>query len=255
MTKGTAAARGGLRERKKQHTRETIARAAVDLFDRQGFQRTTIPEIAAAADVSPRTVSSYFPAKEDLAFLDTAETFERLEQRLGDRLPGETTADALRAWIGQSVPDWEERGDELRALRRVIDADEALLAYEKRYMAHGERLIAEAMARDLGASPQDLEPRMAAAATIALFDVLDEHHDRPSLRSGEGGDACTGVRVRNEEILGLLDRALLFIGAGIRALQEEPGGEAAAPDAGVVAGATIATDAAATSRAPEPTTR
>lgn len=243
MTKGTAAARGGLRERKKQHTRETIARAAVELFDRQGFQRTTIPEIAAAADVSPRTVSSYFPAKEDLAFLDTAETFERLEERLADRLPGETTADALRAWIGEAVPDWERRGPELRTLRRVVDADESLLAYEKRYMAHGERLIAEAMARDLGASPQDLEPRMAAAATIALFDVLDEHHDVAVPQSVEGD--CR-ARVRTAEILGLLDRALLFIGAGIRALQDEPVGDS--PSGG-------AAEAPATSRAPEPTTR
>lgn len=223
MTKGTAAARGGLRERKKQHTREAIARAAVELFDRQGFQRTTIPEIAAAADVSPRTVSSYFPAKEDLAFLDSAETFERLEQRLADRLPGETTADALRAWIGEEVPDWQRRNAELRVLREVIDADEALLAYEKRYMAHGERLIADAMARDLGASPHDLEPRMAAAATIALFDVLDEHHDSGPRGCEPGGSAPR----RTDEILGLLDRALLFIGAGIRALQED-----AEPDEG-----------------------
>ena len=61
----------GLRERKRVRTRITIARAALELFDRQGFQETTIPQIAEAADVSPRTVSAYFPHKEELAFPDT----------------------------------------------------------------------------------------------------------------------------------------------------------------------------------------
>ena len=97
---------------------------------------------------------------------------------------------------------------------------------------------------------------MAAAATIALFDVLDEHHDVAVPQSAE--EDCR-ARVRTAEILGLLDRALLFIGAGIRALQDDPGtasvgsGPVAASDA-TVASDSVA-DVAATSRAPEPTTR
>ena len=57
----------GLRERKKQRTRATLIDAAVELCDRQGFERTTVDQIAAIADVSPRTFSRYFPTKDAIA--------------------------------------------------------------------------------------------------------------------------------------------------------------------------------------------
>ncbi len=58
----------GLRERKKAKTRDTIVRVALGLFAEQGYGQTTIAQIAEGADVSPRTVSTYFPAKEDIVF-------------------------------------------------------------------------------------------------------------------------------------------------------------------------------------------
>src|SRR5690349_6229621 len=58
----------GLRERKKQRTRATLLDAAVELCDRQGFERTTVDQIAAIADVSPRTFSRYFATKDAIAF-------------------------------------------------------------------------------------------------------------------------------------------------------------------------------------------
>lgn len=64
----------GLRERKKQQTRATLVAAALDLVDRQGYERTTIEQIAEAAEVSPRTVAHYFPSK-DLMLLSLLDTF------------------------------------------------------------------------------------------------------------------------------------------------------------------------------------
>ena len=58
--------------------------------------------------------------------------------------------------------------------RRVIDADEGLRAYEHRFMLRAQDAIAEAIARDLGVAPGDLEPRMAAAATLTVFYLLGE---------------------------------------------------------------------------------
>ena len=62
----------GLRERKKQRTRAMLIEAAIDLCDRQGFEQTTVEQIAAVADVSPRTFSRYFATKDAvvLAFVD-----------------------------------------------------------------------------------------------------------------------------------------------------------------------------------------
>ena len=108
----------GLRERKRERTRQAIADAALDLFARQGFHETTIPQIAEAADVSPRTVSGYFPAKEDLAFPDADERIGALEERLRSRAPGETAADALRAWLPDIVGADTDRAAELRTRRR-----------------------------------------------------------------------------------------------------------------------------------------
>jgi AcrR family transcriptional regulator len=195
--------RAGLRERKRQRTRETIARVALELFDRQGFQETTIPQIAEAADVSPRTVSAYFPHKEDLAFPDAEEEFAEFEARLRDRAPDETAIDAMRAIIRASLDEEGERACERQLRRRVIRADDGLRAHEHHYMHRVQELISAAVARDLGASADDLEPRMAAAATLTVFDLLGEDY--------EDADPA--------EALAVVDRALLFIGGGISALR------------------------------------
>ena len=58
----------GLRERKKQQTRQLIAETARRLFGERGFERVTVAEIARAAEVSEQTVFNYFPTKEDLVY-------------------------------------------------------------------------------------------------------------------------------------------------------------------------------------------
>src|SRR5215211_1432363 len=181
-------ATAGLRERKRDRTRRAIADAALDLFDRHGFHATTIPQIASAADVSPRTVSGYFPAKEDLAFPEADERIGALERRLRTRPPGETTAEALRQWLPEMVAD------------DALHADEDLCAYEHRFLARAQSALTEAFAADLGVGPAALEPRMAASATVTVFQVLG--------RDLDPADAP----------LAALDRALVFIGGGIGAL-------------------------------------
>src|SRR5258708_31974463 len=60
----------GLRERKKQKTKAAIQRAALRLFKRQGYEETTVEQIAAAADISESTFFNYFPSKEDVVIYD-----------------------------------------------------------------------------------------------------------------------------------------------------------------------------------------
>jgi AcrR family transcriptional regulator len=204
----------GLRERKKQRTRETIARTALKLFDRHGFQATTIPQIADAAEVSPRTVSTYFPAKEELVFPDQEESFAQLAERVRERPAGETAPEALRAWVQAQLPSWQAREDELQMRGRVIDADEGLRTYRTRFVVRTQELMADEIAHDLGRAPGDPETHMAAAATSAMLDVLAQH------RPASGGDLAAW----HGEALELMDRAVLFVNAGIRALRVPPGG-------------------------------
>src|ERR1700737_1206899 len=86
----------GLRERKKQKTRDTIIKVALELFDERGYEQTTIAEIADAAEVSPRTIFAYFPSKEDILFSDVPEIQQRFAQALDHRAEGVTALDALR---------------------------------------------------------------------------------------------------------------------------------------------------------------
>jgi AcrR family transcriptional regulator len=193
----------GLRERKRERTRRAIADAALRLFERDGFQATTIPQIAEAADVSPRTVSGYFPAKEDLAFPYAEPQMAEFERRLEQRAPGETAADALRAWIPALVEQGVEPPADLRRRREVIDADDGLRARERHYMLRTQEVLARAFATDLGLDPDALEPRMAAAATVTVFELLG--------RAVDPGDLSAALEA--------LDRALVFIGGGIGALR------------------------------------
>ena len=195
----------GLRERKKEQTRRAIEDAAFRLFAERGFQATTVADIAEAADVAPRTFFAYFPSKEDVLFADFDETSEALAARLRDRLPGETTFDALRAWITGLLPDLE--ADENReALRhRLCSEYESIAAHERHLMARFEAIIAESVAADLGDAPSDLRPRMIAAAAIAALMAM-----RPDDPGAEELPAL--------EKLQRLDEALEFLRGGVVAV-------------------------------------
>jgi AcrR family transcriptional regulator len=204
------APRPGLRERKRRRTHEAIAAAALELFDRQGFHATTLAQVAEAADVSPRTVSAYFPEKEMLAFPGMQERFDTLVAHLRDRPEGVRATEALRQWIAAMLLELEGRGNELVVRKRVITANPELRAYERSVRARTLDPIAEALARDLGRAPTDLEPRMAAAALLTIFEMLgDEHRPAAADASGTGG---------HDAALAAIDRALAFIAGGVAAL-------------------------------------
>lgn len=130
----------GLRERKKQRTRRAIAGAALRLFDERGYEETTISDIAAAADVSPRTFFSYFPSKDDVVFAEMDERLADVRARLAER-PGDETplatfrrvADALLRAIAAEDGEYgaiqvalirDRPSLQAQALKRFSDAED-----------------------------------------------------------------------------------------------------------------------------------
>jgi AcrR family transcriptional regulator len=214
--------RPGLREMKKRRTRETIARVAMNLFDENGYAGTTIAQIAEAAEVSPRTVSTYFPLKEELVFESWGEQGASIEASLRLRDPGETTLHAFRSWLLGERELWERREPEMRRQRRIIDSSEELQRFEHSRHHDFEKLLAANFADDLGQSPDDLEPRLAAAATVAVFSVLSEERFRVS----------TSEIPSLSHQLTILDKALSFIGAGVSAVHGSQWPDRARWDAG-----------------------
>ena len=165
----------GLRERSKARRREAILRAAYELFAEQGFEATTIAEIAAAAEVSPRTVTLYFPSKLELATSHFEEFADRLGSALRERPNGQTTLDALELWLRTETA----RRSDLDDLHdRMLDLDPQLRALANARFAEviqeGARLFAE----ERGDSPDGFAPRMAAAAAAAAVGEVVCHRSQ-----------------------------------------------------------------------------
>src|SRR5919199_3345716 len=87
----------GLRERKKRAAQQAIAATARRLFAERGFDDVTVAEVAAAADVSEKTVFNYFPTKEDLAFAGREEGVAMFVAALAERPPGTSVLDVFRS--------------------------------------------------------------------------------------------------------------------------------------------------------------
>ncbi|HSP03694.1 MAG TPA: TetR family transcriptional regulator, partial [Acidimicrobiales bacterium] len=81
----------GLRERKKRDRRRQIEDVAIELFEQQGFDATTIEQIAAAAEIAPRTFFSYFETKDDVVLADYADRLGRILDELDQRPADEPT--------------------------------------------------------------------------------------------------------------------------------------------------------------------
>ena len=113
----------GLRARKKRAAREAIAATARRLFAERGFDAVTVAEIAAAADVSEKTVFNHFPTKEDLAFAGREEGIAQLVADITERPPGTSVLDVFRALTTTVLDDFVARGDEdLLTVAKIIRA-------------------------------------------------------------------------------------------------------------------------------------
>jgi AcrR family transcriptional regulator len=165
----------GLRERKKQRTRETIARVAIELFAERGYHETKLADIAEAADVSTRTIFSYYASKEDILFCDFPELKAALARALEERPDGKDALETVRDFVLSAAH--LEKGPLHGQLAAIIESDETLRSHKRARLAEIEELVAAAIAQDLDAPTEDLRPRLVAASLIAAFEALDDRAD------------------------------------------------------------------------------
>lgn len=160
----------GLRERKKQRTRQALIEGALRLFDEKGYEETTLAEIAAGAEVSTRTFFSYFASKEDVVFFDTKERLQLAVATIADRQPDETVVGMLLRVINKSfeqAASYQDITFDNAALRvRLILTEPALQARALHLLFDSQLHMARALH---GAFPDRLSDTDAAAAVGALI--------------------------------------------------------------------------------------
>ena len=150
----------------------------MSLFARQGFDGTTVEEIAEACEVSPRTFFRYFPTKEDVLFADADARRARLLAAIAERPADEAPFVALCAAMRSLVPDYRDDRDALVARAGIVAASPHLEAYKAEHRHGWEAEVVDALEQRALAqhSPFDREPLqlVTAVATATLRVTLDD---------------------------------------------------------------------------------
>lgn len=177
----------GRRERKKQRTRQALVEAAVRLFERKGYEQTTVAEIAAAADLSTRTFFLHFPTKEDVLLANAQARIDLGVQAIAERAADEPVADVLvRAADRMIIDSWHtDLPTGLAALRaELIASVPALQAGLVHRLLAGQTDLAEALHH---AYPEQLSRIDAAALVGAVLGAINAAA-LTSLRQGDPPD-------------------------------------------------------------------
>jgi AcrR family transcriptional regulator len=206
----------GLRELKKEQTRQLIADTAFRLFADRGFEKVSVAAIAREAQVAEATVFNYFPSKEDL-FYSRLEAFgTRLTEEVSARAPGEPAIAAFRralmadtGLLAEVEAGDSEALERLRTVNRVIDASPALRAREQQAIARNAEALAALLAAETGAGDDDLRPQVAANALLGLHRALIDYVRRRVL----GDEELTGLAA---DVRKLASAAFVLLEDGLR---------------------------------------
>ena len=206
----------GLRERKKQQTRQLIADTARRLFAERGFEGVPVAEVARRADVSEATVFNYFPTKEDLFYSGLEEFEEKLLAAVRDRKPGMSVLAAFRDFmlVERGVFDMKAAGgddeatERVRTITRVITESPALLARERQVFAEYSSSLAALIAEETGAATGDVLPAAAANALIGVHRSLIDYVRERTMAGARASQISRGVRAQAKKAFAQLEEGL-----------------------------------------------
>jgi len=192
----------GLRERKKARTHEALIDAALDLFERKGFEATTVEDIAAAADVSPRTFFRYFESKFDLIMARSATKHASIGAGIASRPAEESLLDAVRAVVGDDLRLQLADPLVLRELQVMLTTP-SLRNLAREHFYEEEAEMVGAVADRLGLDADDLAAHIATSlVTSALWTSVNRW-------AADGADP--------ERLHPMLDEALALLADGLAA--------------------------------------
>ncbi|MDX3342822.1 TetR family transcriptional regulator [Streptomyces sp. ID03-2B] len=186
----------GLRERKKRLTYQAVSDAAIAMFLERGFDKVSVAEVAAAADISKPTLFRYFPAKEDLVLHRFADHEDEAARVVAGRPSGDSPLDALR----RHFLDGLDRRDpvtglcdvpEVLAFLRLLYGTPSLVARMYAYQGRSEA----ALARALGGGVSE---RLAAGQIVAVLRILALDNWR-RIDAGESADRVYAGAVQAAE--------------------------------------------------------
>ena len=193
-----------LRETKKIQTRQSIITAAQQLFDQAGYKETTLADIAHDANVSPRTIFSYFASKESILFYEVDQIISELSAALSERAD-KGVITVIREFAAY-MQDHDNTSDEVAMQRHcMIQENDDLKKYTAQIGDQLEEVLLKAFADELKLPADALEPKLAAAVMRSALEFIR--------RSGH--DSMGRERARQ-----YLDKTLTFTEAGLRSLSE-----------------------------------
>jgi AcrR family transcriptional regulator len=167
-----APAEPGLRQRKRQQTRDRLTRVAMALFLDRGFEATTLDDIASAADISRRSFFHYFASKEDVVFAWQEESTAALIPAVAARPAHESMLTAAENAIAAMVKQLEP--GEAVAIARLKRDNPALQARDQVKHEKLERALAEALGKRAGHQAEGLQPRLAAMIATGAMRIAGE---------------------------------------------------------------------------------
>jgi AcrR family transcriptional regulator len=168
---GASAPESGLRERKKQRTRQAIIEAALSLYQERGYEGVTVAEIARLADIAPRTFFGYFESKDDVFLGPGDDRLERVIRAIRERDPRQPILIAVQRELQQGGQPRDELHDAGRLRLAELLRHPAVVNRLRERWNRWEDELAVAIAADVGTAPDDPEPRLVAAVITAAIRV------------------------------------------------------------------------------------
>jgi AcrR family transcriptional regulator len=167
------------RQSRRLQARRRIEAIALDLFARNGFDDTTVEQIAAACDISPRTFFRYFPTKDEVIFAEIDDELKLLCDYIRSRPAGERPYATIREACIRLASDYEQKRERIVARSRFVRMNPRLSAHAGRLSVMWTDTVTEVIAERHPDQTDHTSRLVASVGSAALVAAIREW-------SGEG---------------------------------------------------------------------